>query len=152
MHGYRELVNKVSNLAVATRNANALTKRALNTGHPRTMAAAIKANKNLIRMANNSNSNNNNNRRNRAPKFSIRRNRKPNTNANKLATLFGMSRIAPPPPSRKRSPQKPTGRPVRYSTYMRQMVPVFPKFNIKPKMLINPNAKTLYRISGPGRR
>jgi hypothetical protein len=148
MHGYKHLENQVSNLAVATRRANELTKRALNTGHPRTIAAAVNANKKLIRMANNSNSNNNNkNRRNRAPKFHIRKNRKPNSNANKLVTLFGMPRIAPPPnTSRTRSPKIPTGKSMRYSTYMRQMVPLFPRFNIKP------NAKPLFKISGTGKR
>lgn len=143
-HQYKQLVNKVSNLAVATRKANELTRRALNTGHPSTVNAAIKANKNLLRMANSP-------RRNFAPKFHIR-NKPRNNNAVKMATLLGMPRIAPPPPSRRRSPQKPTGRPVRYSSYMGQMVPLFPRFNIKPKMLINPNAKPVYRISGPKKR
>ncbi len=106
MHRYRQLVNKVSNLAVATRKANELTRRALNTGHPRTVTAAIKANKDLIRMANNNSNNNNYPSRNFAPKFRIRRNRKPNNNAIKLATLYGMPRIAPPPYSRVRSPKK----------------------------------------------
>ena len=145
MHGYRRFENQVSNLAVATRRANELTKKALNTGHPRTMTAAIKANKNLLRLANN---NNNNKIRNFAPKFRIRNTPRKN-NASTIATLLGMPKIAPPPSPKKRSPVHSAGRPVRYSTYMGKWVPVFPRFNIKPKMLINPNAKPVYKIAGP---
>lgn len=50
---YTRLENQVSNLAVATRRANELTNRAMRTGHPQTVKAAIRANKNLLRMANN---------------------------------------------------------------------------------------------------
>ena len=129
---YRRLNN---NLALATRKANDLTNRALRTGHPRTVAAAVKANKNLIKLANN-NSNNNNNRPPLRPRFTIR-NRKPNnSNAAKLATLFGMPRIAPPPraPARNRGNLKGA---VRYNYMRGMMVPSFPTINIKPKQLLN---------------